>query len=154
MIGLGMNLATAFSLPKSVGAIFGLLFASPRPLALDDCVERLEISKGSASNGLKFLQRMGAIRPVFSASERRTLYEPEVSLRRLLIGVLKENVMPHLQQSREQVANLRSLLGNFPEEEREILEDRLDAIETWDKKSRLLMPLLERFLSAPLKGKR
>ena len=58
LVALGISAATAFSLPKSVGAIFGLAFASPQPLALDDFVERLEISKGSASQGLKFLQRI------------------------------------------------------------------------------------------------
>ena len=38
-----------FGVPPSVGQIYGLLYASPEPLSFTDIVERLEISKGSAS---------------------------------------------------------------------------------------------------------
>ncbi len=178
MVALGISAATAFSLPKSVGAMFGLSFASPEPLALDDFVERLQISKGSASQGLKFLQRMGAVRPVYPGlktkdkgqkskddeaeplslvpeplSVRRTYYEPEMSLRRLLIGILNENVIPHLQQSQDKVAELRRQLkaNGHTAEERELLEYRLDTMEGWGKKTRMLWPLAERVLSGPLK---
>ncbi|MEM6279416.1 MAG: hypothetical protein AAF733_08065, partial [Verrucomicrobiota bacterium] len=45
-------------LPKSVGQIYGTLFASPEPLVMDDIVERLGISKGSASQGLSLLRSL------------------------------------------------------------------------------------------------
>ncbi len=151
LIALGINLATAFSLPKSVGAMFGLTYASAQPLALDDYVERLEISKGSASQGLKFLQRLGAIKPVYPAGERTTLYAPETSLRRILIGILNENILPHLQQSADAVVRLREQLEDVPDDHRELLEDRLDTLENWGKKGRLLLPLAERVLSGPLR---
>lgn len=155
LVALGISAATAFSLPKSVGAMFGLTFASPQPLALDDYVERLEISKGSASQGLKFLQRMGAVKVVFTPHERRTMYAPEMSLRRLLIGILNENVLPHLQQSGDKVVELKGQLeqNGFTEEEMELLKDRLDTLEGWGKKTRMLWPLAEKVLGAPLKGK-
>ncbi|NDV63057.1 hypothetical protein G0Q06_11385 [Puniceicoccales bacterium CK1056] len=153
LVALGISAATAFSLPKSVGAMFGLSFASPEPLALDDFVERLEISKGSASQGLKFLQRMGAVRVIYAPHDRRTLYEPETSLRRLLIGILNENVVPHLQQSGDAVKRLRDQLDGVPEAHREVLEDRLNTMEGWGKKGRMLFPLVEKFLAGPLKGK-
>lgn len=198
LVALGISAATAFSLPKSVGAMFGLTFASPQPLALDDYVARLEISKGSASQGLKFLQRMGAVRPVYFGQEtsdegrgksdkgqeirdkgqgtrdegreivgrrsslvprpsslRKTYYEPEMSLRRLLIGILNENVLPHLQQSGDRVASLKEQLdqNGFSKEEMKLLKHRLDTLEGWGKKTRMLWPLAERVLSGPLKGK-
>jgi DNA-binding transcriptional regulator GbsR (MarR family) len=154
LVALGISAASAFSLPKSVGAMFGLTFASPVPLALDDYVHRLDISKGSASQGLKFLQRIGAVKTVYLPSDRRTLYEPEMSLRRLLIGILNENVLPHLQQSGERVASLREQLEQVENaEDRELLKDRLDTLEGWGKKGRMLMPLAERMLSGPLKRK-
>src|SRR5664279_4969913 len=51
-----------FGLPPSVGRIYGLLYGSPKPLSFTDIVEQLEISKGSASQGLQFLNSLGAIR--------------------------------------------------------------------------------------------
>nr|MCU0750087.1 hypothetical protein [Akkermansiaceae bacterium] len=49
-------------LPRSIGEIYGLLFISPSPLSLDDLVHRLQISKGSASQGLRMLKSLGAVR--------------------------------------------------------------------------------------------
>lgn len=152
LVALGISAATAFSLPKSVGAMFGLTYASAKPIALDDYVERLEISKGSASQGLKFLQHMGAIKPVYLAGERRTLYEPETSLRRILIGILNENILPHLQQSGDAVERLREQLKDVEDDaERAVLEERLKNLEGWGKKGRMLLPLAERVLSGPLR---
>jgi hypothetical protein len=175
LVSLGISAATAFSLPKSVGAMFGLAFATPEPLALDDFVERLEISKGSASQGIKFLTRMGAFKPVYlgqgtrdegqesgpstlvsrPVSVRKTFYEPELSLRRLLIGILNENVLPHLQQSGDRVGELKAQLKgeDFTKESRNVLEHRLETLEGWGKKTRMLWPLAERVLSGPLKKK-
>jgi DNA-binding transcriptional regulator GbsR (MarR family) len=153
LIALGISAASAFSLPKSVGALYGLAFARAEPLAFDDFMEALEMSKGSVSQWLKFLQRMGALRVVYSPTDRRTLYEPELSLRRLLVGILQENVLPHLQQSGEQVAQLREQINGVPREHKELLEKRLDTLEGWGKKSRMLWPLAERVLSGPLKRK-
>jgi DNA-binding transcriptional regulator GbsR (MarR family) len=168
LVSLGISAATAFSLPKSVGAMFGLAFATPEPLALDDFVERLEISKGSASQGIKFLTRMGAFRVVYDLPgskvegqkskvplSRKTFYEPELSLRRLLIGILNENVLPHLQQSGDRVGELKAQLKeeDFPKESRNVLEHRLETLEGWGKKTRMLWPLAERVLSGPLKKK-
>ena len=47
VIALFVNGVRVLGLPKSVGEIYGLLFISPEPLALDVIVSRLEISKGS-----------------------------------------------------------------------------------------------------------
>ncbi|MFN6016277.1 MAG: GbsR/MarR family transcriptional regulator, partial [Verrucomicrobiota bacterium] len=49
-------------LPPSIGEIYGLLFISQAPLSLDDLVKRLKISKGSASQGLRTLKSLGAVR--------------------------------------------------------------------------------------------
>lgn len=153
LVAMGISAATAFSLPKSVGAMYGLAFARAQPMAMDDFVERLGISKGSASNGLKFLQRIGAVKAVYVSGDRRTLYEPEISLRRLFIGILNENVAPHLKNSGEQVKRLKAQMKEVPETDREVLGRRLEAIEAWRKKGRLFLPVFEKFLSGPLREK-
>ena len=50
-----------FGLPKSVGEIYGLLYASKAPLSMDDLIGKLDISKGSASQGLKILRSINAV---------------------------------------------------------------------------------------------
>ena len=61
-------------LPRSIGEIYGLLFISPDPLALDDLVERLGISKGSASQGLRALKTLGAVKEIEVEGSRRSGY--------------------------------------------------------------------------------
>ncbi len=146
-----IHLAQAFSLPKSVGAIFGVLFASPRPLSLDDIVERLSISKGSASAGLKLLQRVGAVQPTYEPGDRRTRYLPEMSIRRLLTGLLQETLTPHLRRGAEQLESLAPLLEEFPPEERKVLAARLRALNTWQSKAKRLLPFVLGFLGRPLR---
>ena len=56
VIDLFVNAVKIVGIPKSVGEIYGLLFVAPEPLPLDALVEQLQISKGSASQGLRFLR--------------------------------------------------------------------------------------------------
>ncbi len=107
LVDLGISVATAFSLPRSVGSIFGLIFASADPIGLEDIIHKLEISRGSASMGLNFLLKMGAIQAIPPpGGTRRTLYEPEMSLRRLLDGVLQATILPHLNESTVKIDQL------------------------------------------------
>ncbi len=86
-----------FGIPRSVRQIYGLLYASLGSLGFPEIVERLEISKGSASQGLQLLQSLGAIIEAdvsCGGSTRGVTYEPELSLRQLVTGVLRERIVP------------------------------------------------------------
>ena len=51
-----INFLRIIGLQKSVGEIYGLLFVSAKPLSMDDIMNRLDISLGAASQGLKLLR--------------------------------------------------------------------------------------------------
>jgi hypothetical protein len=53
--------AHALSLPRSIGQIYGVLYASPEPLRFSDIIKHLNISKGSVSQGLQLLRSLGAV---------------------------------------------------------------------------------------------
>src|ERR1043166_2383342 len=69
------RLFQGFGLPRSTGQIYGLLYLSKKPLSLDDLVELLSISKGSASTGTRHLASWGAIRQVWVPGDRRDFFE-------------------------------------------------------------------------------
>ena len=75
IIHLFVQLSRALGQPPSVAEIYGLLFISPNPLPQDDFIERLNLSKGSASQGLRYLLDLGAVRTVYVAGDRRVHYE-------------------------------------------------------------------------------
>jgi hypothetical protein len=62
LIAIFADLSVALGLPRSLGQIYGLAFASPEPVCFDDVVSRLGLSKGSASQGLRVLRELGALR--------------------------------------------------------------------------------------------
>ena len=149
MVEFGVRGAAAFQLPKSVGQLFGLIFGSARPLCLDDCVDLLGISRGSASMGLNFLQEIGAIEPVaVENGNRRTHYGPETSLRRLLTGILDAKIAPHLRSSMSRLDGLEDALESVPPEDHAILAARLKTLRSWRRKGASVLPVVEKLLGS------
>ena len=62
ILHLCVKLCAILGLPKSVGLIYGAVFVSARPIEAGDICKKLKISRGSVSQGLKFLRELGAIR--------------------------------------------------------------------------------------------
>ena len=62
MIDLFVGGALVIGLPKSVGQIYGYLYSAVEPTTMDQVITELGISKGSASQGLKFLRQLGAVK--------------------------------------------------------------------------------------------
>ena len=153
-----------FGVPKSVGQIYGLLYATPEPLGFPDIVERLAISKGSASQGLQLLRSLGAINEVERPSSisnlsseikreaRGVAYEPELSLRQLVTGVLRERIGPMANTGADRLKRLKELAERAPENANFYL-DRTKQLETWRKRFTTVMPLLTALLG-PKKKKR
>lgn len=143
--------AVQFGLPKSIGQIYGLLYASPAPLAFREISELLDISAGSASQGIRLLKDLGAIKPVEVPDDRREHFTPELSLRRLLGGVLKTRVQGPLDSGAVKLGAIAARLGRAgaDEPDAEFLKGRLESIKTWHRKAALMLPLLRTFLGSP-----
>lgn len=136
-------------LPKSIGEIYGLLFISPSALSLDDFVTRLGISKGSASQGIRALKELGAVReaPSNGNSERRTYYEPALELKSMVGGFIREQIRPHLQSGRSKVESLLQSAQQIANpSEREFYNERLERLEQWMVKSSRVLPVLQKLL--------
>jgi HTH-type transcriptional regulator, glycine betaine synthesis regulator len=147
-----VQMATTLNLPRSVGEIFGFLFAADEPRPFDEVVARLGISKGSASHGLKFLTGIGAISLVYVPRDRRTFYEAETSMRKLFSNALNESVRPHLEGNARLVEGIEESikaaaadLGDKAEHYR----NRTSSLRNWNDKALLLLPLLDKLFSMP-----
>ena len=73
---------------------------------MDDLVERLNISKGSASQGLKLLRTLGAIREVEGPDVRRTYFEGDIELKKLVGGFIREQMRPHMESGKDRLKAL------------------------------------------------
>lgn len=134
-------------LPPSVGEIYGLLFISRQPLAQADFVERLSISKGSASQGLNLLKALGALNEVEGPDSRRTYFEANLNLKRLVGGFIRNQIRPHLRSGEAKLDGLQSIaeLESDPEQ-RAFVQERLEKLERWSHRGQMVLPILQRFL--------
>ena len=144
-----------FGIPKSVGQIYGLLYASPEPLGFTAIVERLEISKGSASQGLQLLRSLGAINEAVQkeGTVRGFAYEPELSLRQLATGVIRERIAPMATTGADRLKRLKELAGESLDHEEFYLE-RVSQLTTWSKRFTTVLPVLMALLGPMKKNKR
>jgi HTH-type transcriptional regulator, glycine betaine synthesis regulator len=134
-------------LPRSLGEIYGLLFITPASLSLDDLVQMLGISKGSASQGLRTLKALGAVREAPGNGDRRTYYEPGVDLKRLVGGFIREQVRPHLESGKSKLQRLQeTALRDMEPHEREFYSGRIDRLESWMKRGGQALPILQKLL--------
>jgi len=134
-------------LPRSVGEIFGVLYCSPKPLTMFDIVDRLGISKGSASQGLKMLRTLGAVREVDYLDDRKTYFIADVELKKIVGGFIREEIRPHLKSGNQKLKALTKELDQIDDPEiKEFYEERIKRLGRWSKKTNLVLPLLQKFL--------
>jgi DNA-binding transcriptional regulator GbsR (MarR family) len=152
MIEAGGRLCQMLGLPRSTGQIYGLLYLSPKALSLDDIVELLSISKGSASTGTRQLIRWRAIRLVWVPGERRDHFDIEADLGNLLRAAYTEFVKPRVASSRKRLDQMTASLdsdlasGHLTKEDYKFCQDRLRKFGAIQKKLQTVLPLAERML--------
>lgn len=151
IIAIFVQMTQALGAPRSLGEIYGLLFATPRPLAFQDISDRLSLSKGSVSQGLRFLRSVGAINPVVVPGDRREHFEPVVELRALVSGFLNERMNPQLASWGVRAKALKpSQFVRAGEStsvaEHRALSVRLAKLKTWQKRANAVLPMMAKLL--------
>lgn len=146
VIGLFVQVSRALGQPRSLAEIYGLLFISPGPLAMDDLIERLGLAKGPASQGLKFLRNIGAIKMVYVSGSRRVHYEAVAELRNLVSRFLCDQIVPHLDGGLDRIEHIASLAKNLPAEEQARVRQRISLLQSWGRKGRKFLPVIAKLL--------
>jgi DNA-binding transcriptional regulator GbsR (MarR family) len=145
-IEMFINFLRLIGLPKSVGEIYGLLFVAPQPMAMDDIMDRLDISLGAASQGLKLLRSFGAVRVVYERGERRDHYVADLELSRFATVFIKEELQPRMDMAAERIKRMEQALAALPAKERKATRERIERLKHWLDKGRKLLPWLIRFM--------
>lgn len=146
VIGLFVELSRLTGQPRSYAEIYGLLFISARPITMEEIIERLGISKGSASQGLRFLHKAAAVKMVYVHRDRRVHYEAVAELRHLVTAFLRDQIIPQLESSRARLEHIFELIHELPAEERSKIRGRITMLQSWAKKSRQFLPLVVKLL--------
>jgi DNA-binding transcriptional regulator GbsR (MarR family) len=131
VIQVFVGLAKLAGLPKSVGEIYGLLYMSKDPLSMDQIIKKLNISQGSASQGLKQLKSFKAVSSPYLPGERKEYYVAELELRKLVAGFVKEEVFPYLDNATQRLDELKEHLKENGGAKKEFLDQRISALRRW-----------------------
>jgi len=145
-IEMFINFLRLIGLPKSVGEIYGLLFVAPRPLAMDQIMDRLDLSLGAASQGLKLLRSFGAVRVVYERGDRRDHYVADLEMSRFATVFIKEELQPRIDTADERIRRMEEALVNLSPAERRATEQRIERLKHWLDKGRKILPWLIRFM--------
>jgi hypothetical protein len=160
--------ADVLGIPRSIAGIYAVIFASPRPLSFADVEDRLQLSKGSVSQGLRVLRDVGAIKPVRPASNslipslphsppsldaganaapRRDYYVPDMQLRQLVARLLKDRIEPQLAGGSRRLTQLVESVPFADPAAADLVRGRLKHLQTWQRKARKLVPFAKTLLA-------
>jgi DNA-binding transcriptional regulator GbsR (MarR family) len=156
LVDIFADLADLFGNPKSYGQIYGLLFASEEPLTIEEIGQRLDISQGSISQGLRQLESFGAIIKERNDGSRQALYTAKLEMKLLIAGFLKERVIPRLESTDSRVKALRTSLNSQPSALNSSFRSqpsslasmrfRLNRLAKWHRSARTLLPIARKIL--------
>lgn len=148
LVDIFSELADIFGNPPSLGAIYGLLFASEAQLSMEEVVERLGISKGSASQGLRQLEELGAITRSKENGDRYQRYSARLELKPLLGGFLSKRLLPSLASGSDRLKRIQNLIPALESDNQAAATLRLNRLSKWYGRANSFLPLAQRFLQA------
>ena len=135
--------ASLIGLPRSVGEIYGCLFCAPAPQTFDVLVARLGISRGSVSQGLKLLRQLGAVEVQYVPGSRKDHYHPELSMKRLVLGFVRDQFAPNLQSGGGRLDAIAALIESEANPAVRIhAAQRINTLRTWLGRMQKLMPIV------------
>ncbi|TSA34083.1 MAG: transcriptional regulator [Verrucomicrobiaceae bacterium] len=150
MVGIFSELADLFGNPRSHGQIYGILFSSPDPLTMEDITERIGISMGSVSLGLRALESLGAVER--HTGSRFAQYSATLELKTLINGFMRNRLIPRLEKSNATLKDLSKLLAHMPPEEAKEAGFRLQRVTQWHTRAAQFLPLAEKLLGQSVKS--
>ena len=146
VVAFFFDAAEILGIPKSLAAIYGVCFASPEPLSFSEVQERLDISAGSISQGLRILREVNALKVTSAPGSRRELFEPDLELRKLISHYLEQRVERQLESGRGRLRAVGMAVPSGSSDSVKVLRTRLRALQGWHDKSRRALPMLKTLL--------
>ena len=113
---------------------------------MDELIEKLHISSGAASQGLKLLRSLGAVKTVYTPGARKDHYTADLELSCFATFFIKEELQPRLENGLERVRRMEALLAELPEAEKEEALERMTRLKHWLEKGNTMLPWILEFL--------
>ena len=93
--------------PKSVGEIYGILYLSGFSMPMGDISDRLGLSMGSVSQGLKALKEIDVIEVSHCEEDRKDHFKAKTDFGRFLRCFLKDQIQPGVKNIGHSIDRIR-----------------------------------------------
>jgi DNA-binding transcriptional regulator GbsR (MarR family) len=133
-------------LQKSIAEIYGLIFVSSRALPMEEIIDRLGISLGAASQGLKVLRSVGAVKTIYTRGDRRDHYVADLELSKFASAFIKEELQPRLDRALERIGTMETLVSELEPSQQAGATERLERLKHWLARGEKILPWILRFL--------
>ncbi len=141
------ELADLFGNPRSHGQIYGLLFCSSEPLTMDEIARLLGISIGSASQGLRVLEEIGAVER--DSTHRLATFTAKAELKNLISGFVRRRLVPRLEANLSRLHKLQAEMDAIPGADVGQYRWRLERVTKWHRRALEFLPIARKLIGDP-----
>ena len=130
------RIAEFWGYPRAMGALYGALYLSEKPLSLDDLIPIVGVTKGAISTNIRGLEQLGMVNKQVRPGDRKDYYLADTDFWKITKTILERRQKPEFDKALNDVSvalqNVRSRshrgadadLGKF-------YEERLSAMESF-----------------------
>jgi DNA-binding transcriptional regulator GbsR (MarR family) len=129
------EMAASWGISRTMAEIHALLFLASEPLCTDDVMERLAVSRGSASMNLRELVRWGLIQRVHCKGDRKEYFEAEKDVWQMFETITRERrrrevqpIVETLQRCLQMIEEQKRTLNAVPRRQADSFQKRLTDI--------------------------
>lgn len=112
------RMSTSWGINRTMAHIHALLFITGEPMTMDQIIERLKISQGSASTNLRQLIDWGVVRRYRPPGVRRSLYIADLDSVTMVARVVRERKRRELDPTVAALRHCREIAPDPSEDER------------------------------------
>lgn len=106
------EMAASWGISRTMAEIHALLYLAPEPLCTDDVMDRLEVSRGSASMNLRALENWGLIYRNHRRGDRKEYFEAEKDVWIMFETITRERRRREVQPIVETLERCVEMLGD------------------------------------------
>lgn len=135
------HMATKWGIPRTMAEVHALLFITGEPLHAEEIMDRLGISRGSASMALRALVDWGIVDRAHPRGERKEHFIAEQDVWRMIRTIVRERKKREIDPLLEALAGCRDITETDVSAEtvrahQQRLEDMLEVMHMIDRASR------------------
>jgi DNA-binding transcriptional regulator GbsR (MarR family) len=122
---------------RTMAEIHALLFVSKEPICTDDVMERLLVSRGTASTNLRALVDWGLIERVHQRGDRREYFTCRTNVWEMFETIVQQRRRREVEPIIETIQRCKEMIGppkkgkNATEDDSEIFRQRLDEMNVF-----------------------